>query len=709
MRVSLTVLLSVAFLSVMLAASAWPPQGYPPARVVDQADDYHGTRVPDPYQWLEALDAPDVKAWVEAQNALSQPYLAAIPARKRLIERLTALWNYERYDVPFEEGGKYFFRKNDGLQNQFVLYVMDRWGGEPRVLIDPNGFSKDGTVALGDVVPSPDGRYVAYAVQDGGTDWRTWKVRDIASGTDTADFLDDTKFTSVSWSRDSRGFYYSRYPRAAGAAKADDQKPVTVWYHRLGTPQAGDRLVYDLGHPTRSPYATVTEDGRYLVIGIFDGYETNALHYMPLDPSGARPEGKPERLLDAWDALYTYLGNEGPVLFVQTTRDAPRSRVVAIDLARPDPAAWKTVVAEADDPLEQASYVGGKLVAQYLKDAQSKVRVFDRHGALVREVALPGIGTADGFDGHHDSPETFFSFVSFTAPKAIYRLDVATGQAEMFRQAQVAADLGVYETKQVFYASKDGTRVPMFIVHKKGIALDGTHPALLYGYGGFKASETPGYSTSRTVWLEMGGVLAVANLRGGGEYGEAWHLAGTKLRKQNVFDDFIAAAEYLIREKYTAPARLAIQGGSNGGLLIGAVLNQRPDLFGAALPDVGVMDMLRYHTASANARQWSSDFGLSENPEEFKALYAYSPYHNIKDGTCYPPTLVTTADRDDRVVPWHSFKYAARLQKAQACAHPILIRVETRAGHGAGKPTWMQIENVADEWAFLVKALGMER
>jgi prolyl oligopeptidase len=689
-----------------LAVPAEKP-AYPAAPTVDHVDDYHGTRVPDPYRWMEALDSAEVKTWVEAQNALAQPFLEAIPARKGLIERLTTLWNYERYGVPFEEGGRYFFRKNDGLQNQDVLYVMDRWGGEPRVLIDPNGFSKDGTVALGQVVPSPDGKLLAYSIQDGGSDWRTWKVRDVATGTDTADFIQHTKFTGVSWSRDSRGFYYSRYPLAPGAAKADDQKPVTVWYHRIGARQDGDRLVYDLGHPTRSPYASVTEDGRYLIVGIFDGYQTNALHYMPLDAAGPQPEGKAVPLLDAWDALYTFLGNDGAVFFVQTTKEAPRSRVVAIDAGRPEAKDWKTIVPEAAFPLDQASYVGGRIVAQYLKDARSLVRVLDKTGGVVREVALPGIGTASGFGGHQDKPETFYSFTGFTTPATIYRYDVVSGHGELFRAAKVPADLAAFETKQVFYATKDGTRVPMFIVHKKGLALDGTNPTLLYGYGGFGASETPYYSTSRLVWLERGGVLAVANLRGGGEYGEAWHLAGTKLHKQNVFDDFIAAAEYLVREKYTSPKRLAIQGGSNGGLLVGAVLNQRPDLFGAALPAVGVMDMLRYHTASANARQWSSDYGLSEDPEEFAALRAYSPYHNIQDGVCYPPTLATTADHDDRVVPWHSFKYAARLQKAQGCPSPVLIRIETRAGHGAGKPTWMQIENVADQWAFLVRALGM--
>ena len=695
-------------LALLAVAASAEAAAYPPARRVDHTDVYHGTKVADPYRWLEQLDAPEVKEWVGAQNTLAQPFLEAIPARRRLIERLTALWNFERYQVPFEEGGRYFFRKNDGLQNQDVLFVMDRWGGEPRELIDPNGFSKDGTVALDEVVPSPDGRIVAYSVQDGGTDWRTWKVRDVGTGKDTADFLEFTKFTGVSWSRDARGFYYSRYPLMPGGAKADDQKAVKVWYHPIGANQSKDVLIYDLGHPSRETNAFVTEDGRYLIIGVSEGYEASALHFLPLDSGKERPEGKALRLLDKWDALYNFLGNDGSVFYVQTTKDAPRSRVVAIDVAKPDPRDWKTVVPEAAEPLAQASYVGGSIVAQYVKDARSLVRVFDRAGALVREVAMPGLGTAWGFGGHQDKPETFYSFGSFITPITVYRYDVATGSTEQFRQAKVAADLDRYETRQVFYDSKDGTRVPMFIVHKKGLSLDGNNPTLLYGYGGFNVSLTPFYSNPLVVWLEWGGVYAQANLRGGGEYGEPWHLAGTRLKKQNVFDDFIAAAEYLIREKYTSPKRLAIQGDSNGGLLIGAVLNQRPELFAAALPGVGVMDMLRYQTASANARQWSSDLGLSENAEEFKALRAFSPYHNIRDGACYPPTLVTTADHDDRVVPWHSFKYAARLQKAQGCPSPVLLRVETRAGHGAGKPTWMEIEDIADQWAFLVKALGME-
>jgi prolyl oligopeptidase len=676
---------------------------YPATRTVDRTDDYHGTSVADPYRWLEDLDAPEVKAWVDAQNAVAEPYLAAIPRRKEIIDRLTALWNYERYTVPIEEGGKYFFRRNDGLQNQDVLYVMDAWGAEPRVLIDPNAFSKDGTVALSSVTPSPDGKLVAYSVSDGGSDWKTWRVRDAATGEDLEDELRYTKFTDVSWSRDSKGFYYSRYPLGPGPEyAADDQKPVAIWHHRLGTSQIDDRKVYDLAHATRNPYGYVTEDGKYLVVTIFDGYDRNAVHVLTLDTLTPTPR----KLFDEWDALYQFIGNDGPVLYFHTTKEAPLARVVAVDLAgKAAKPALREIVPQAAEALDSASYVGGRVVASYLKDAKSLIKVFDKAGKAEREVSLPGLGTAAGFGGHPDSGETFYSYTDFTTPTAVYRYDVASGESTLFRRSEVQAELGDIETRQVFYTSKDGTKVPMFIVHRKGLELDGDNPTLLYGYGGFAVSNTPRYSTSRAVWLEMGGVYALANLRGGGEYGESWHLAGTKLTKQNVFDDFIAAAEYLVAQKYTRPEKLAIQGGSNGGLLVGAVLNQRPELFGAALPAVGVMDMLRYHTASQNARQWSSDYGLSENPQEFKALRAYSPYHNLKAGTCYPPTLVTTADHDDRVVPWHSYKYAAALQAAQGCDAPALIRVETRAGHGAGKPTWMQIENVADQWAFLVRAL----
>lgn len=680
---------------------------YPDTKRVDVVDDYHGIKVADPYRWLEQLDSPEVDAWVKAQNALAEPYLEAIPARQRIIERMTALWNYERFSKPFKEGGKYFYFRNDGLQDHDVLYVTDDVNRPGRVLLDPNTFSEDGTVSLSQAVPSPDGRFLAYSMSDGGSDWRQWRVRDIETGQDLPDIVMHTKFTGVSWSRDSSGFYYSRYP-LNDAGKADDSKPVSVYYHALRTEQSADPLVYALEHDTRNPYATVTEDGKYLVITVWDGYFTNAVHYMALDEGS----GPAVELLTEWDALYEFLGSKGTEFYFKTTNSAPNGRVIAIDTSRPEPEHWREVVGEQEEALATASFVGEHIVAEYLKDARSLAAVYALDGEWRHDVELPGPGSVSGFHGRQDDPETFFAFTSFTVPNEIYRYNVATGERELFRRDRVNADLDVFETRQVFFTSRDGTRVPMFIVHRKGLELNGDNPALLYGYGGFNVSLTPYFSLPRLVWLEMGGVLAVANLRGGGEYGEQWHRAGTKLDKQNVFDDFIAAAEYLVDNGYTRPRRLAIQGGSNGGLLVGAVLNQRPELFGAALPAVGVMDMLRYHLPSANARAWSSDYGLSENPDEFRALHAYSPYHNIRDGICYPPTLVTTADHDDRVVPWHSYKYAAALQAAQSkvenCANPTLIRIETRAGHGAGKPTWMIIENLSDQWAFLAKALGMQ-
>lgn len=680
---------------------------YPATPRGETVDDYHGTKVADPYRWMEDLDSSDVKAWVQAQNAIAEPWLASIPERDAIIKRMTKIWDYERYTTPYKEGGRYFYKRNDGLQDHYVLYVTDKMDAEGRVLLDPNTFSEDGTVSLSQAVPSPNGELLAYSISDGGSDWRQWRVRNVATGEDLPDMLMHTKFTGVSWSRDSSGFFYSRYPLGADGT-ADDSKPVSIYYHAIGTPQEDDAQIYALDHPTRNPYGTVTEDGKYLVITVWDGYASNAVHYMALEEGS----GPAVELLTDWDALYTLLGNQDSELYFQTTNNAPNGRIIAIDVEQPEPSAWREIVPEQPETLESATLVGGHVVAQYLKDAQSLVRIHDMDGEHVRDVALPTVGSASGFSGSEDDPETFFAFSSFTAPNQIYRYDIATGESELFRKDEVPAHLDVYETKQVFFESKDGTRVPMFIVHHKDMKLDGTNPTLLYGYGGFNVALTPSFSISRTTWLQMGGVLAIANLRGGSEYGEAWHEAGTKLKKQNVFDDFIAAAETLIDHKYTNPGKLAIQGGSNGGLLVGAVLNQRPELFGAALPAVGVMDMLRYHTPSANARAWSSDYGLSENPEEFKAMYAYSPYQNVRDDVCYPPTLVTTADHDDRVVPWHSYKYTAAMQHAQAaqekCGVPVLIRVETRAGHGAGKPTWMVIENIADQWAFLAEALNMD-
>jgi prolyl oligopeptidase len=650
---------------------------------------------------MEDLGSEEVATWVEAQNEIARPFLEQIPAHGEIKDRVRELWDYERFGVPWKKGGLYFFTRNAGLQDQDVVYVAESLVSEPRILLDPNRFSEDATIALAGTSVSPDGRYLAYATSDGGTDWKTWRVREIATGEDLPDEVTNTKFTSPSWLPTGLGFFYSRYPTGPDG-RGDGQAQVRIFFHTLGTNQESDEPVYAVGDSElRNPEGTVSEDGRYLLIGLYDARVENAVYYRDL---GA-PSGEVVRLLDDWDATYAFIGNDGPLFFFHTNRNASRNRVVEVDIRQPEQDSWREVIPEADETLESASFVGGYFVGQYLKDARSQVRIFDKGGALVRELELPGIGSTFGFGGHANDSETFFSFQGYTVPPTIYRHDLATGESTIFRAPRVDFDPAEYQTVQEFFTSKDGTRVPMFISHRRGLTRSRENPTLLYGYGGFNASETPYFSVSRLVWLEMGGVFASASLRGGGEYGEEWHLDGTKTRKQNVFDDFIAAAEYLIDAGYTSPERLAIQGISNGGLLVGATITQRPDLFGAALPAVGVLDMLRYHTASLNARIWSADYGLSENEEEFRALHAYSPYHNLTQGTCYPPSLVSTADRDDRVVPWHSFKFGAALQHAQGCENPVLVRVETRAGHGAGKPTWMRIEGVADEWAFLKWAL----
>jgi prolyl oligopeptidase len=530
----------------------------------------------------------------------------------------------------------------------------------------------------------------------------------VSDGTDLPVVLKYSKFWPVSWARDSSGVYYSRYPlkkeQAADDSRGDDAGRPDVYFHKLDDAQSADALVYQVtDHPTRVPSVQVTEDGRYLVIGQFDGYEANGWLIRDL----RKPDAKPQPLFMKWDALYNFLGSEGDQLYFQTTNAAPRGRVIAVDAKDPAPEKWRTVVPHSEFSIDNATFVGGRVIVEYTRDARSLVRLFEANGTPAGEVNLPGLGTAAGFQGSATNPETFFSYSDYLSPTRVMRFDVATNTVSEFRTPKVPADFTPFVTEQVFFTSKDGTRVPMFITRRKDSPRDGNRPVILYGYGGFNVTLSPTFSPAIQSWLELGGVYAVANLRGGGEYGEEWHQAGTRLRKQNVFDDFIGAAEFLIREKYTQPKRLAILGRSNGGLLVGAAMTQRPDLFGAALPGVGVMDMLRYHTASANARQWSSDFGLSEDAAEFQALRAYSPVHNVKSGVCYPPTLVTTADRDDRVVPWHSYKFAAELQAAQGCANPVMIRIETRAGHGAGKPVWMQIEDIADQFGFVAHALGM--
>lgn len=700
------VALSVVCLVLILnSAGAGDKLKYPETKQGSQVDDLHGVKVPDPYRWLEddVRQSKDVADWVEAENKITFDYLAGIPQREAIKKRLTELWNYEKFGAPFKAGSKYFYFKNDGLQNQSVLYKLDSLTSEPAVLIDPNLWSKDGTIALGAASFSDDGRFVAYSVAESGSDWNTWRVIEVETNRLLTDELKWVKFSGASWTPDNKGFFYCRYDEPpAGAAFQRTNLNQHLFYHRIGTLQADDVLVYKRpDEPTWGFGTHVTEDGHYLVINIWKGTDDK---YRILYKDLTEPYGMPVELINNFEHEYTFIGNEGPVFFFRTDLDAPRKRVVAIDIRKPTEV--RELIPQSTETLVGVDVVANMFVASYLKDAKSQVKMYSLDGGFIREVDFPGIGTAIGFEGKRTDTETFYSFSSFATPPTIFRYDMLTGKSTKLRQAKVNFDPDDYTVEQVFYSSKDGTKVPMFIAHKKGLKLDGTNPTLLYGYGGFAISLTPTFSISRVGWLEMGGVFAVPNLRGGGEYGEEWHKAGTKERKQNVFDDFIGAAEWLIEHQYTSRTKLAIQGGSNGGLLVGACMTQRPDLFGACLPGVGVMDMLRFHKFTAG-RFWVDDYGSADNADEFKPLFAYSPYHNLKPGTKYPATMVTTADTDDRVVPGHSFKFAARLQACQAGDAPVLIRIETKAGHGAGKPTAKLIEEVADQIAFLVKNLNM--
>jgi prolyl oligopeptidase len=678
---------------------------YPVAKKVAQTDDYHGTVIADPYRWLEDTNSSETHDWVDAENKLTQAYLGQIPEREAIKARLTKLWNYERFSVPFKEGGRYFYSRNDGLQNQSVLYTLNSPDDAPRLLLDPNTLAADGTVALSGMAVSPDGKYLAYGTAASGSDWNEWKVRDIATGRDLADDLKWIKFSGASWSKDGLGFFYSRYDEPKEATKmADVNYFQKLYFHKVGTPQSADILVYD--RPDQKEWGFgghVSDDGHYLVITATQGTaHKNRVFFKDL----REKDGKVHGLLEDFDASYAFIDNEGPVFYFSTDKNAERSRIIAIDTRKPDAAHWKEIVAQAPQTLVDVSMVNHQLVLNYLRDARSEVRIVDLAGKPVRSVDLPGIGSAAGFDGKKGDTETFYSYTSFTTPSTIYRYDMKTGKSTVYRQPKVDFDPNAYETRQQFYTSRDGTRVPMFIVSKKGLKLDGSNPTYLYGYGGFDISLTPAFSVPNLEWLEMGGVYVMANLRGGGEYGEAWHEAGTKAHKQNVFDDFIGAAEWLIANKVTSPAELSIGGRSNGGLLVGATLTQRPDLFAAALPGVGVMDMLRFHKFTIGWA-WTSDYGSSDNADDFKALVAYSPLHNLKPGSCYPATMITTADHDDRVVPGHSFKFAATMQADQGGPAPVLIRIDTKAGHGGGKPTTKLIEEVADGWAFLSRALRM--
>ncbi|HEX8210427.1 MAG TPA: prolyl oligopeptidase family serine peptidase [Longimicrobium sp.] len=697
--------------AALLAPAAAHAQGleYPQTRRGEQVDVYHGTSVADPFRWLEDTDSPETRAWITAQNRLTSSYLEAIPQRRRIEQRLTQLWNYERSGTPFKRAGRYFWWKNNGLQNQSVLYTAPSLAATPRVVLDPNRLSQDGTLAVSATSVSEDGKLLGYGVSSGGSDWQELRVRDVATARDLPDRIQWVKFSGISWTHDGRGFFYSRYPQPTGNALTSTVRNQKLYYHRLGTPQSADVLVYErTDQPDWGFGGFVTDDGRYLVVNVTQGTDRRNRVYIKDLGTARTPRlgGEMVKLLDDFDADYSYVGNDGPVFFFQTDLEAPRGRVISIDLRNPARERWRTVVPQAADAMSGVTMAGGRVVAQYMHDVASRVRVFEKSGALVRDIQLPGLGSLGGLSGEPDDPEMFYSFASYLSPSTVYRHNVRTGVSSVLWAPRVAFDASQYETRQLFFQSKDGTRVPMFVTHRKGMALDGNNPTLLYGYGGFNSAMTPGFAASVAVWLEMGGVYAVANIRGGSEYGEEWHAAGTKERKQNVFDDFIGAAEHLIAQKYTSPAKLAISGGSNGGLLVGAVLNQRPELFGAALPAVGVMDMLRFHKFTIGWA-WTSDYGSPDDAQLFPSIYAYSPLHNIKPGTRYPAVLVTTGDHDDRVVPGHSFKYAAALQAAQAGPAPVLIRIETRGGHGAGKPTQMQIEEAADRWAFLARNLGM--
>jgi len=681
---------------------------YPVTRQTDSTDDYHGVKVRDPYRWLEDDHSAATAAWVQEQNAVTRSYLSKIPFREDIEKRLSVLWNYPKTGAPFREGDYYYFYKNDGLQNQAVLYRQKGLDGKPEVFLDPNRLSASGTTALSSISFSKDHRYAAYLLATAGSDWQQAFVMDLATKTLLPDKLGWIKFSGLSWR--GNGFYYSRYDAPDETKKLSKKNEFhKVYYHRLGTSQEQDQLVYvDREHPLRNAHVSVTEDERFLILSTSEGTSGREIRYRDLQDGGQQDF---KLLIKGFDHEPEVVDNIGGKLLVRTNHGAPNYKIVLIDPAQPEEAHWQTIVPEKPEVLISAVTAGGKLFATYLQDASERMYRFDHFDgtaeAVAQVVELPGIGSVSDFRGRKDDKVLFYSFTSFTTPGTIYQYDVATGRSSLYSKPAVQFNPDDYETRQVFFNSKDGTRVPMFLSCKKGMQLDGNNPVLLYGYGGFNIPMTPNFNVSNLFFMEQGGIYAVVNLRGGSEYGEAWHKAGMLDKKQNVFDDFISAAEYLVREKYTQPSRIAIRGGSNGGLLVGACMTQRPDLFKVALPAVGVMDMLRYQLFTIGWA-WAVEYGSSDNPEQFRYLIKYSPLHNLRPGTAYPATLVTTADHDDRVVPAHSFKFAATLQACQAGPNPVLIRIETQAGHGAGKPASKQIEEAADVWAFTMYNLGME-
>ncbi|WP_439880645.1 prolyl oligopeptidase family serine peptidase [Pontibacter sp. MBLB2868] len=675
---------------------------YPDTKKVDQVDNYFGTQVADPYRWLET-HTEEVEEWIEEENEVTQNYLNSIDFRDNIKKRLTEIWNYPKYGAPFKEGGKYYFFKNDGLQNQSVLYVQESLEAEPKVFFDPNKLSEDGTVALTALEFSEDGKYLAYGTASGGSDWNTYHVMETATGKKLDDQVEWVKFSGPSWYKN--GFFYSRYDAPTEGNKlANKNEYHKVYYHKIGTQQGQDKLVYeDKAHAQRNFYGQTTDDERFLILNASEGASgANALYYKDLKD----PKATIKPIIDNFESEYNVVDNFGDKLLVMTNKNAPRYRLVLLDPKKPQEQNWKVVVPESDKVIQSASSVGNRIIVTYMKDATSQVVVYDQAGKQLNEVQLPTLGTVSGFNGDKDDNEVFFTFTSFTYPPTIYRYDIPNNKVTQFRKTEVNVNTDAFETKQVFYTSKDGTKVPMFIVHKKGLKLDGTNPTYLYAYGGFNISMTPSFSIANMLWLENGGVYAMPNLRGGGEYGEDWHKAGMTPNKQNVFDDFVAAAEYLIDQKYTSSEKLAVAGGSNGGLLVGAFMTQRPDLAKVAIPAVGVMDMLRFHKFTIGWA-WVPEYGSSDNEAQFKNLYAFSPLHNIKEGVTYPATLVKTADHDDRVVPAHSFKFISELQQKAAPGNPYLIRVDVRAGHGAGKPTSLVIQEYADTYAFIYKNMGV--
>ncbi len=715
MRVLRPLVSALALCALAMSADSAPLDGqstlhYPVARKSDQSDDYFGKAVADPYRWLEDTDSPETRQWIEAENALTFQYLGAIPERASIKEQLTRVWNYPKYAVPIKRGKDYFITENSGLQNQSVIYVQRGLKGVRKLVLDPNTLSTDGTVALGPWDATENGKYLAYAVAAAGSDWEEIRVRDLEKGVDLADTLKWVKFSGIAWTKDHKGFFYSRYdaPTNANAllAKNTGQK---LYYHRVGEPQAKDQLILARpDHPQWNINATVSDDGEYVIIYLSDGTNPNNRIFFidMLNPGKPKIDNPLVKLIDDEDSENRVIDNAGDIFFLQTSQDAPLGRVVAVDINKPAKKYWRALIPEGSDKMQDVELIGGHFVVNVLKDAHSVLQLYALRGNMVASIKLPGIGTIAAISGKPNEWEMFYSYVSYLQPASIYRYDIEKRTQAPFLSSTIPLDSTGYETKQLFASGKDGTKIPIFLTGKTGMTLDGSHPTILYAYGGFDINMTPAFSPSMLQWISMGGIYAVAVIRGGGEYGRAWHEAGMLAKKQNVFDDFIASAEYLIAQKYTSSRKLAIRGGSNGGLLVGAVETQRPDLAAVALPAVGVMDMLRYQKFTIGGA-WAPEYGTSDDSTQFKTLYAYSPLHNIKPSVSYPATMIETADHDDRVVPGHSFKFAATLQAAQAGSAPVLIRIDTKAGHGGGKPTSKQIDAATDELAFVAKNLGM--